>query len=76
VVAHLDSADSEFTVQEIVEASRVRLEKPFSSSHVNQILSTLSANGLVFKNRHGKYMLAVPLLADFIRRTTDLADDA
>lgn len=72
VVAHLASADAEFTVQEIVEASRVRLEKPFSSSHANQILATLSANGLVFKNRHGKYMLAVPLLADFIRRTTEI----
>ena len=46
------------------------LDKPFSNSHANQILATLGANGLVFKNRHGKYMLAVPLLADFIRRTT------
>lgn len=70
VVAQLASSDSEFTVQEIVEESRRRLEKPFSNSHANQILATLGANGLVFKNRHGKYMLAVPLLADFIRRTT------
>lgn len=68
VIASLAHCDAEFTVQEIVQESRQSLDKPFSSSHVNQMLSTLSAAGLVYKNRHGKYSFAVPLLGQFIRR--------
>jgi DNA-binding IclR family transcriptional regulator len=30
--------------------------------------STLAEVGLVYKNRHGKYSLAVPLLGEFIQR--------
>ncbi len=66
-IASLDNCDREFTVQEIVEAS-TSLEKPFSSSHVNQMLSTLINMGLIYKNRHGKYSFAVPLLGQYIRR--------
>jgi len=40
----------------------------FSSSHVNQMLSSLINAGLVYKDRHGKYVFAVPLLGGFIRR--------
>ena len=67
-IAHLDNCDEEFTVQEAVEKSRELLEKPFSSSHVNQMLASLSQAGLVYKNRHGKYSFAVPLLGEFIQR--------
>lgn len=42
--------------------------RPFSSSHVNQILGNLIEAGLIYKNRHGRYSLAVPLLGDFIQR--------
>jgi hypothetical protein len=68
VVAQLDDPDGEFTVQEIVERSRTLLRKGFSSSHANQMLASLSDAGLVYKNRHGKYSLAVPLLGQFILR--------
>lgn len=68
VVAQLENCDDEFTVQDVVEKSKEKLEKPFSSSHVNQILAKLAENGLVYKNRHGRYSFAVPLLGDFIRR--------
>ena len=68
VIADLDNADEEFTVQEIVARSKQRLEKPFTPSHVNQILNTLAGLGLVYRNRHGKYSFAVPLLGKFIRR--------
>lgn len=68
VVAQLENSDSEFTVQEVVEHSRRVLDKPFSSSHVNQMFSTLSEAGLVYKNRRGKYAFAVPLLNEFIQR--------
>ena len=66
-IASLTNCDREFTVQEIVEASK-GLDKPFSSSHVNQMLSTLINMGLIYKNRHGKYSFAVPLLGQYIRR--------
>ena len=44
------------------------LPKPFSASHVNQMLNSLSDSGLIYKNRHGRYSLAVPLLNRFILR--------
>ena len=69
VIAHLDSSEREFTVQEIAEESKVRLpDRPFSSSHISQMLLKLCEVGLVYKNRHGKYSFAVPLLGRFILR--------
>jgi hypothetical protein len=68
VIAHLDSADEEFTVREIVEKSKEISAKPFRNSHVSQMLVTLSDAGLVYRNRHGKYSFAVPLLGRFILR--------
>jgi hypothetical protein len=67
IVAELESCDDEFTVQEIVAHSKT-LTNPFSSSHVSQILATLTEAGLIYKNRHGKYSFAVPLLGRFILR--------
>ena len=67
VVSRLDP-ESEFSVQEIVELSRELPVKGFSPSHASQILAALINSGIVFKNRHGKYSFAVPLLGDFIRR--------
>lgn len=68
VIAQLDNCDLEFTVQEVVESSKIILEKPFTNSHVNQMLLKLSEAGLVYKNSHGKYAFAVPLLGRFIKR--------
>ena len=72
-IAQLANCDEEFTVQEVVETSKRVLVKPFSSSHVNQMLATLAAQGLVYKNRHGRYSFAVPLLGRFIRRQAQAA---
>lgn len=72
IIASLESCDQEFTVQEIVERSKQDLTKPFSSSHVNQMLASLTDVGLVYKNRHGKYSFAVPLMDRFIRRQTQM----
>lgn len=74
VIANLDNCDGEFTVQEIVALSANKLAKGFTSSHVNQMLATLANSGLIYKNRHGKYMFAVPLMAGFIRRQWDEGD--
>lgn len=68
LIASLPNADEEFTVQEVVEESRSRAGKSFSPSHVSQMLAALGDRGLIYKNRHGKYCFAVPLMAQFIRR--------
>lgn len=68
VIAKLETSGPEFSVQDIVGKSKDTLERPFSASHVNQMLSTLSNAGLIYKNRRGKYSFAVPLLGDFIKR--------
>lgn len=70
VIARLEHCDEEFAVQEVVEESRRGQERPFSASHVNQMLTALAAQGLVYKNRRGRYSFAVPLLGRFIRRHT------
>lgn len=67
VIALLDNCDEEFTVQEIVAQSK-SIANPFGGSQVNQMLATLTGNGLIYKNRHGKYSFAVPLLGRFILR--------
>ena len=71
VIARLPNCDDEFTVQAIVEKSREGKEKSFSSSHTNQMLVALGTQGLVFKNRHGRYSFAVPMLGDYIRRQSE-----
>jgi type II secretory pathway predicted ATPase ExeA len=67
IIARLKNSGEEFSVQDIVAESRVAM-RPFSASHVNQMLITLGDAGLIYKNRHGRYAFAVPLLGEFIRR--------
>ena len=67
VIAQLKSSGGEFSVQEIVAQSK-STEQAFSNSHANQMLTALFGKGMVFKNRHGKYTLAVPLLDEYVRR--------
>jgi AAA ATPase domain len=68
VVATLDNSDEEFSVQDIVAASRGLLNKGFTPSHATQILQALAEKGLMYKSRRGGYCFAVPLLSHFIRR--------
>jgi AAA+ ATPase superfamily predicted ATPase len=68
VIAGLDREEEEFTIQELVQRCKDLLTKPFSSSHLNQMLSSLGEQGLIYKNRFGKYSFAVPLLGKFILR--------
>jgi hypothetical protein len=72
-IAGLPNYDAEFTVQEVVVRSKSAHSKPFSSSHVNQMLNSLIQAGLVYRNRYGKYSFAVPLLGQFIRRQKEEA---
>lgn len=68
IIARLKNANGEFTVQDIADLSKQESEKPFSNSHINQMLGTLSKQGLIYKSKYGKYAYAVPLFADFINR--------
>lgn len=67
---HLD----EFSVQEIFEKSQELLEKPFGNSNINQMLNTLIIQGLIFRNRYGKYSFAVPLLGRYICRENEVSN--
>lgn len=73
VVARLEHADREFTIQELTETAKVLLTKAFSPSHANQMLSSLAERGMIYKNRMGRYSFAVPLLGRFILRTYEPA---
>ncbi len=72
VIANLENSDGEFTVHDVSEKSRDLLEKGFSPSQINQMFNKLSQAGLIFRNRHGKYSYAVPLLGQFIMRQGEI----
>lgn len=67
VVAGLDNSSDEFSLRDVVQASG-QLDRPFSGSTAGQMLAALCDSGLVYRNRRGRYSLAVPLLDDFILR--------
>jgi hypothetical protein len=71
-VASLANAGGEFTVNQIVDASTAIAKtfgiKRFKTGDVSSMIPKLINAGLVYKNRHGKYVLAVPLFDGFIKR--------
>lgn len=68
VIATLPNSEEEFSVPEIVEASKEKLVKAFTPSHAIQILQALAEKGLIYRSKRGGYCFAVPLLARFIQR--------
>ncbi|SMN11262.1 hypothetical protein SPBRAN_1518 [uncultured Candidatus Thioglobus sp.] len=69
IVSGIPTAQDEFSIQQIQQATQQHPSiKPFSSSQITQMLKQLIEKGLVYRNRHGKYMFAVPLIANFINR--------
>jgi AAA ATPase domain len=68
IIAQLPSCEDEFAGQAITRISKDYLDKPYSTSGVNQYLSRLTEAGLIYKNRRGKYQFAVPLMSRFINR--------
>ncbi len=50
------------------------LKKRISPSQISQMFSKLSDPGLVYKNRHGKYVFAEPLLGQFVKRQMELSN--
>jgi hypothetical protein len=72
-IARLPNGDQEFTIGEVVDASKKIKIKPFSPGDVSQMLPRLIEKGLLYKNQLGKYSFAVPLFAGFIRRRFEAA---
>jgi hypothetical protein len=68
VIARLPTSNQEFTAKEISEKSEEILDNSFAPAYVVNSLNKLTTQGLIFKNRRGKYSFAVPLLADYINR--------
>jgi hypothetical protein len=68
VIANMENSEGEFSVSDVVAASKSILKKGFSPSHATQILQALTEKGLIYKSRRGSYMLAVPLMGRFIQR--------
>lgn len=68
LIAQLDESDTEFAVRDVELLSRAHLDKPFSASHIVQMLAALERKGLIFKDRRARYAFAVPLFGQFIRR--------
>ena len=68
VIASLKTSDADFSVPEIVDASRTLLKKGFTPSHAIQIMQALAEKGLIYRSKRGGYCFAVPLLARFIER--------
>jgi hypothetical protein len=71
IIAQLPNCDNGFTLQDVEVKSKALLERPFGSSQINRMLNDLQDTGLVYKYRHGRYLFAVPLLGQFIRRQTE-----
>ena len=69
VMAHLKDDDGEYTVQQIVLLAEKKLSKGISASQVTQMLAKLGEQSVVYKNRHGRYSFAVPMLGEFILRS-------
>jgi hypothetical protein len=68
MIARLPNASSEFSVKEVVESPPIPGIKKFSPSHATQMLNSLNKQGIVYRNRYGKYCFAVPLMAEFVKR--------
>lgn len=73
-ISSLPHADEEFTISEIVEASKGVGVKPLTPGDVSQMLPRLIDKGLIYKNRFGKYCFAVPLFSGFIKRRLSTPD--
>lgn len=67
-IAALPNCGEEFTIQEVSRSSHKILDKGFSPSHISQMFVALQDAGLIYKNRHGKYSFAVPMMGAFVLR--------
>jgi hypothetical protein len=71
-VAHVEMPSDEFTVQQVAATSKslaiTQGFRPFRTTDISQFLPRFIDLGLVYRNRHGQYCLAIPLFAEYVRR--------
>ena len=70
-ISSLEECEVEFSIAEAASISKTlvdKIDKPFRSGDINQMMPRLLEAGLVYKNRHGKYSFAVPLYGQFVQR--------
>jgi AAA ATPase domain len=67
LVAAIPGCDGEFTILQIDEVLK-KAGKEKDKSSINKSLKLLADRGMVYKDKHGKYCLAVPMLTGFIKR--------
>lgn len=67
LVASIPECDGEFTIQQIDDVLK-KDGKEKDKSVISKSLKLLTERGMVYKDRHGKYCLAVPMLTGFIKR--------
>ena len=68
VVATIQNPEQQFSLQEVAEQSKKVLKKSLGGSQINQMFIKLTEKGLVYKARHGKYTLGIPMLGKYILR--------
>ena len=69
LIAAAACGESQFSIREIAAMSEKILSNPFKgSSQIGQMLPKMMDQGLVIKNRHGRYSFAMPMFGQFIRR--------
>lgn len=76
-ISQVSTKDGRFTPQSIVEYSNSQksiVKKGFSSVHASQVLKSLIEKGFAYRDGHGKYLFAVPMMGDFIRRQLNRED--
>ena len=70
IIANLPNCEKKFSSRDIKDSRMNQTPSAFSSSHITQLLKTMADKGLVYKNRHGSYSLAIPSFSAFIKRQT------
>lgn len=68
VIASLDNCQEEFTIKEVAEMAKKKLEKPITDNQINQMFVGLAQDGFIYRSRYGKYTLGIPLLDAYIKR--------
>jgi hypothetical protein len=68
MIALIPAANEEFSTQDILSKYKALDRVPMSSSSINQALKKLIDAGFVYRNKHGSYSFAVPMLASYINR--------
>lgn len=68
VVAEMDSCEKGFSAREAAKQSGKLLVRAFRTAQAGQVLEALSRRGMLVRTDEGLFAIALPLLAQFVRR--------